>query len=225
MYNCGLTKDELRDLAAHNTVVFVHGYEPNPWATMIRADFRKGALLAMRHLLGLGHRRIGYVTRAIAQPWLTSRFDGYWSALKNARVGLDWKLVAETMEKDSNATTRAMQALWDQPDPPSALFVNNDAQSLYALNYYRARGIHVPRDISIVGFDDIPEAARADPPLTTVRPHWYKMGALAMQTLARYTAHGQRHEDLLVAPELVVRATTRAPATAGDCKQNESRAK
>jgi len=207
--NGDLRREALQDLAAHNTVVFAHGYAPNPWATIVRTDFRKGTLLAIKHLFGLGRRRIGYITGLISNPWLTSRFDGYWTVMHRDRKLWDWDLVAETISDDAEATFAAMQRLLNQRNPPTAIFATNDAKALHVLEYCRMNGIRVPQDLSVIGFDNIPEAAQADPPLTTINTQLHKLGQLAMRTLLRYIARGKKHEDILVAPELVVRASTK----------------
>jgi DNA-binding LacI/PurR family transcriptional regulator len=134
------------------------------------------------HLLSLGHRRIGYVNGPVAHGNSAERLAGYRAALKAAKVAYDRRLVTSapfTIEGGYEAAARLLSL----DDSPTALALANDYMALGAVQAVRARGLSVPRDVSVAGFDDFVVASLVDPPLTTVRVPMRQMGARAMQLL------------------------------------------
>jgi LacI family transcriptional regulator len=177
----------------------------------VDSDNQHGAVLAVRHLLALGHRRIGFLG---GRPDLESsrlREAGYRQALAEAGVDIDPRLmhVAEYRRDAAAAPTAAMLAL---DDPPTAVFAANDLSAMGILDAAHRLGHRVPEDLSVVGFDDIPESASTTPPLTTVRQEIQQLGAGAVELLLRLvdgTPVEQEHVRLLTT--LVPRGSTAAP--------------
>jgi len=136
-------------------------------AHCIIVDEFRGGLLLTQHLLGLGHRRIGCIVLAEDTSSSKARFDGYCAGLQQAGAALDESLVVRTRPEIA-ASEAAAFALLDLPNPPTAIFVHNDTLALGVLSAVRKRGLSVPRDISVAGYDDIVESAFFNPPLTTI---------------------------------------------------------
>jgi LacI family transcriptional regulator len=124
----------------------------------------------------------------------------------------DPELVIESDFHATGGVSAALQLL-QRPEPPTAIFAFNDMLAIGALQAARARGLHVPEDLSIVGFDDTAEASLVTPPLTTVRQPLAEMGRMAVNLLIRILEE-QRFEALHVelATKLTLRESTAAPA-------------
>ena len=184
------------------------GPDGNDTVGGVRVDQRRGAELAVRHLIGQGHVRIGHV--AGPQDWIdaVARADGWRSTLASA--GLDTDLIIEgdwsagsgyEIGRRIAATRRA-----------TALFVGNDQMALGVLRALTEAGIKVPQDVSVVGFDDQPEAGYFSPPLTVVRQDFEELGRRCMQMMFTAFDGTEGPRTLVVEPELVLRSSTAPPA-------------
>ncbi len=167
----------------------------------------EGSKSAARHLIDLGHRRIAYIGDQYGYQSDEERLAGYREALREAGIELMPELVVRGDGKPEEAT-RAMEVLLSLIDPPSAVCCYNDMSALGAMRAARSRGLRIPQDISIVGFDDLFIAAYTDPPLTTVRQPMRKMGSLAMESLFRLMSGKEAEIQIKVDAELVVRGST-----------------
>jgi DNA-binding LacI/PurR family transcriptional regulator len=184
------------------------GPEGNDAVGGVRVDQRRGAELAVWHLIGQGHVRIGHV--AGPQDWIdaVARADGWRSTLASA--GLDADLMIEgdwsagsgyEIGRQIAATRRA-----------SAIFVGNDQMALGVLRALTEAGIRVPQDVSVVGFDDQPEAGYFSPPLTVIRQDFEELGRRCMQMMLTALDGADGPRTLVVQPELVLRSSTAPPA-------------
>jgi LacI family transcriptional regulator len=177
----------------------------------VSAAHTSGADQAMRHLLELGHRRIAQITGP--SGWLATedRRRGYRAALAATGILPDRSLEVEALPEILPGR-EAAELLLDLPDPPTAIFAFNDNIAIGAVQAARARGLRVPEDISIVGFDDVEYATIVTPELTTVRQPLAEMGRTAVSLLLRFLEQ-QRFETLHVelATRLVVRDSTAPP--------------
>lgn len=167
-----------------------------------------GARDATLHLLSLGHRRIAAVTGPHGWAATDERLDGYHGALAGAGVMPNRAL---EIESDFNLAGgyNAGQLLLDLAEPPTAVFAFNDDLAIGVMRAARSRGLRVPEDISVVGFDDSAEASLVSPALSSVRQPLKQMGWMAVALLARIM-HGPTAEALTVelATRLVVRDST-----------------
>lgn len=182
-----------------------------PGTTFITAANRSGTREAIEHLIDLGHTRIGFITGTPGTSPARERLAGYRDALRDADIEYDPALVVEGDFLEGNAHGATLELLAHKPRP-SAIFTSADTAAFGALRACRERGFSVPRDISIVGFDDIPEASLVTPPLTTVRQPLQEMGATAVRLLRRLMDEPEatpRRTEL--ATELVVRESTATP--------------
>jgi DNA-binding LacI/PurR family transcriptional regulator len=145
----------------------------------VDSDNRGGARRAVRHLVGLGRGRVGHITGALDQTSAVDRLEGYRDVLPDA----DPALVAEGDFTPAGGE-RAMRELLDRCPGLDAVFAANDLTASGALRVLRERGLRVPDDIAVVGFDDmLPLAEQTDPPLTTVRQDIEEMGRLMARLL------------------------------------------
>jgi LacI family transcriptional regulator len=179
---------------------------------VVSAAHAAGARAATEHLLQLGHRRIGAITGPRAWLASTERLNGYHGALGSAGVSPDPALVAESDFRTGPVTEAAAGAMLDLPDPPTAIFAFNDNAAVSVVHVARARGLRIPEDLSVVGFDDSEQAAIVTPPLTTVRQPLAELGRMAVSLLLR-VLENQRHDALRIelATKLVVRDSTAPP--------------
>ncbi|WP_336644412.1 LacI family DNA-binding transcriptional regulator [Microbacterium sp. USHLN186] len=171
---------------------------------------RDGAHAAVAHLIELGHRRIGHLRGRTDLESAHQREDGYRRALHEAGIPFDPALVVDGGYRASSSTAGA-QRLLDLVDRPTAVFAANDLSAIEMMRVAAQRGIRVPQDLSVVGFDDVPEAASHDPQLTTVRQPLLEMGAIAVRLLLAMLENSA-HEDVRLPAELIVRASTAPPA-------------
>jgi len=177
----------------------------------VAAANTSGADLAMRHLLGLGHRRIAAITGPVGWVATDERLRGYRGALAAEGVLPDPALeIAGDWEIEGGIA--AATRLLDLPEPPTAIFAFNDNMAIGAIQAARARGLRLPEELSIVGFDDVGPATIVQPSLTTVRQPLAEMGRMAVSMLVRLLEE-QRIETLHVelGTRLVVRESTAPP--------------
>ncbi len=171
-----------------------------------------GGLAATRHLLGLGHRRVGVITGPQEILCSRARLDGYRAAMDAAGAPLDPELIRHG-DFHVEAGIRNGRELLRLPDRPTAIFAGNDLQALGVYQAARDAGLSVPEDLSVVGFDDLPVAGWVSPPLTTIRQPLEQMAVTAAR-LVISLARGERPTETRVelATELVVRESTAPPA-------------
>jgi LacI family transcriptional regulator len=177
----------------------------------VSAAHTSGADQAMQHLLGLGHRRIAAITGPSGWVATEDRRRGYHAALATAGILPDPELEVES-DFEIDGGLRAAETLLDLAEPPTAIFAFNDNHAIGVLQAARARGLRVPEDLSVVGFDDVEHATIVTPTLTTVRQPLAEMGRTAVSLLVRLLEE-QRFETLHVelATRLVVRESTAPP--------------
>jgi LacI family transcriptional regulator len=182
---------------------------PSNMPTVDSQNF-EGAMTATRHLLQLGHRRIGFIT---GRPDLVSarlREQGYRSALEQAGIAFDPDLLKVGKYTAESAEGPATELL-TLDDPPTAIFAANDVMAIRTMEVARDLGLRVPDDVSIVGFDNIPESALAEPPLTTIDQSIAQMGYEAARLLVDLIANpDQEPQHVSLPTRLVERHTCRA---------------
>jgi beta-xylosidase len=167
-----------------------------------------GGLAATEHLLSLGHRRIGAITGPVEVLCSLARLDGYRSALERAGVAFDPALVRYGDFEHEGGFARAVELL-ALPDLPTAIFAGSDQQGFGVYEAARRRGLRIPEDLSVVGFDDLPVARWASPPLTTVRQPLAEMGSAAAQMLGELIEGlPLRSIRMELSTELIVREST-----------------
>jgi LacI family xylobiose transport system transcriptional regulator len=188
--------------------------DPGEDVPAIGATNWQGGLAATRHLLELGHRRIGVIGGPDRMMCSRARIDGYRAALETAGVGYDPALVRAGNFHHEAGYTAALELL-RLPERPTAVFAGNDLQALGLYEAARELGLRIPADLSVVGFDDLPLARWISPPLTTVRQPLTEMAEAAAR-LVIDLSRGNEPSTLRVdlATRLVERASSAPPPRA-----------
>ncbi|NLF74989.1 MAG: LacI family transcriptional regulator [Chloroflexi bacterium] len=174
----------------------------------IDVDGRAGVHQIVLHLARLGHRRIAFVLSPPQLAFTALRYEGYCQGLAEAGLPLDTAYIVQgdLTRASGHAAAARLLAL---PEPPTAIVACNDSMALGAMLAIQEQKLVVGRDVAVAGFDDIPAAASANPPLTTVRQPIYDIGRQALDMLIR-VIRNEPIENLhvLLVPELIVRASS-----------------
>jgi LacI family transcriptional regulator len=171
----------------------------------------QGAYNATEYLIKLGHTRIGFVAGSMDLRCAQDRLAGYRSALRTHHIP---ELREMEYEGDFNQPDgyAGASVLLDLASPPTAIFASNDAMAMGAMDAIRNRGLRVPADVSVVGFDNVPQSAVVFPPLTTVQQPLEQMGRVAAQMLLGILKEPEREAGRIELPtELIVRESTASP--------------
>jgi DNA-binding LacI/PurR family transcriptional regulator len=175
-------------------------------------DNVRGAYDAVEHLVGLGHRRIAFIEGRPELSTSRERLQGYQQALEANGIDFDAALVrpGDSRQQSGRELAAALLAL---PAPPTALLAGNNLMTLGALEAIHLRGMRIPDDVAVVGYDDMPWALAFDPPLTAVRQPGYEVGQRAMELLLERIRTPERSVSLvMLQPELIVRRSCGAAA-------------
>ncbi|MDK2801520.1 MAG: LacI family transcriptional regulator, kdg operon repressor [Clostridiales bacterium] len=151
---------------------------------MVYSDNRKGAYMAIEHLIQLGHKRIALV--APAGPLLSvrsERLEGYHEALKKYGIPADEHLI-KFLSKTNTYTE--LESLWSMQNPPTAVFTINDLMAMEVLTYFKQKLVRIPEDIAMIGFDDFPTAHLLASPLTVVAQPTYDIGVRSAELLIKH---------------------------------------
>jgi LacI family transcriptional regulator len=173
----------------------------------IDSDNIGGARVATRHLIDLGHRRIAHVRGRSDLASAELREAGYRESLAEAGILFDPALVRDGGYQAA-LTAEVARELLTLADRPTAVFAANDMSALGVLEVARELGLRVPEDVSVIGFDDIPEAASSAPPLTTMAQPLHDLGAQALQMLVELLDGRDVPHHVQLPAKLVVRAST-----------------
>lgn len=204
--------EELLRLAGEGYPLVLQGtFDGRPVAS-VDIDNRAAARVAVDHLVALGHREIACVTNAPLEYTAASeRVAGYREALEAAGIGYDPDLVVRGAF-DAESGRVAARSLLASGRRPTAIFVASDVVAFGVIGALRTAKLRVPADVSVVGFDDIPLAPYADPPLTTIHTPAFDLGEVAGRILLDLIEGREiRRRTMLPAP-LVVRSSTAAPS-------------
>jgi DNA-binding LacI/PurR family transcriptional regulator len=195
--------------------IAVAGHKKVKGVTNIVLDHHKAAVLALNHLKELGHERVAFMK---GNP-ISSDSRDRWEAICEVAAQIGLKIDPElTVQIDADDPTPMLgypfaKQLLARRKPFTALFAYNDISAMGAIRAIQEQGLVVPKDVSVMGFDDIPGAAFHTPSLTTVRQPLNRMGEVAAQSLLeRIEGKKEYPEEIAIEPEFIVReSTTRAP--------------
>ena len=180
---------------------------PGGGVPLVGSDHVETAMLATRHLLGLGHRSIATVTGAEGRHVTSMRLEGYRRALEEASVEFDSSLV-ESGDWEAEGAYGATLRLFDRVTGITAVFAQNDTMALGVISGLHELGFRVPEDCAVVGCDDIPIAAHAIPPLTTVHVPFYETGETAVRLLLDNIAGRRDRPKRVLLPVHLVRRSS-----------------
>lgn len=177
----------------------------------VDATNQQGAYDATTYLIELGHRNIAFITGIRGLHSTEARLKGYRQALKAHKIQPQRDYVVEGDFLSTTGYERTQQLL-SLPTPPTAIFAANDIMALAAMDAIRANGLDIPADVSVIGFDDIPQAFTTHPKLTTVKQPLEAMGRRGVQLLLDQLANPERApERVTLATELIIRDSCQPP--------------
>jgi LacI family transcriptional regulator len=177
-------------------LVIIDPNDATPDYPAIISTNQEGALAAMNYLIGLGHRRIGHIAGELKLVSANQRLQGYKDGLAAVGIPLNEDLI-EIGDYTTETAAICARKLLLLPDRPTAIFAANDMSAIGVYQAAREFGLHIPRDLSVMGFDNLREAATLNPPLTTIDQSIEKMGATATEMIAKLV----KGESLLTNPE------------------------
>jgi DNA-binding LacI/PurR family transcriptional regulator len=202
------TVEGLRDLAVDVPLVAVEG-GVGGGAPVATVDQYTGAARATSHLLSLGHETVWHISGPVEWPEARARERAWRETLSTAGCRVPDVLVGDWSARSGYTHGKTLI----EADDATAVFVANDHMALGLLRALHEAGLRVPADLSVVGFDDVPEAAFFSPPLTTVRQDFAEVGRRAMRQLLDQLEGRTRPADAVIEPDLVLRESTgKAPA-------------
>jgi len=178
-------------------------------AHCVIADNFRGGYLATKHLIQLGHSRIGCIARPLDLYHSQERVRGYRAALSENGLPDDSSLIVKGGFRLEDGRSAAIQ-LFDQQPPPTAIFAYNDFMALGALRAASERGLNIPNDVSIIGFDDIPQSSFTVPALTTIRQPKLEMGCRGAELLLDLITKKKRRNavESPLGVQLIIREST-----------------
>lgn len=172
----------------------------------VKVDNRAASRDAVRYLIDAGHRNIAHLAGPVPESLAQERFDGYRDALEQAGIAYSEGLVV-TGDYSIEAGRQAIAGLLENGISFTAIFASSDQMAIGAISELRGRGLSVPADISVIGFDDIIFANAFEPPLTTVRQPRQEMGRKAMALMVDRLNGKRTTETIVLETELVVRGS------------------
>jgi len=202
----------IKELARRGVpLVFMDVGRVGPRMSHVLIDYAHGIRQAVDHVVGLGHKRVAFITGPLDLHSARTRRQAFLDGMRAHGLRPDPKLVREgthTAEGGQNT----MSAILHMPKRPTAVVCSNDWTAIGALHAIDAAGLRVPEDVSVVGFDDIPLASYTRPPLTSVRMSAGDVGSTAFDALFRLIGGERLEGDIYQVPtRLVVRASTAKP--------------
>jgi LacI family transcriptional regulator len=207
MFAGRLSDGAVKDFAKRVPIVVTGRSLKAPGVCSLPIDDRQGAVLAMRHLIGRGHRRIAFIAGSENHPDALQRLAGYKAGLQEAKIPFDPGLVV-TGDWHEEGGLRATLQLIDSRREFTAIFCVNDQTAHGAYLGLFRKGLSVPEDISVVGFDDLPSSSYTLPPLTSVRQSVGLLGERSVEGVLALIG-GRRPRVESPAVEIVVRNSTR----------------
>ncbi len=202
-------------------IVFLDVGKLKPLISNINVDYSRGIGEAVQHIVSLGHQRVGFISGPLTLKSARTRRSAFLKCIAACGIGERQRSVVEGNHKIDGGES-AMMRLLSLPNPPTAVLTSNDLTAIGALRAVARTGLHVPNDISVVGFDDIELSRFTQPPLTTIRLSRDELGRKAFDALYETVAGQQRPgQEIKVSTRLVVREST-APVKVQPSAQPES---
>jgi LacI family transcriptional regulator len=175
----------------------------------IQDNSLRGGYLAAKYLIDCGHREIGCITGPLAKHQAQMRYEGYKRALIESDLNFNAKWIIES-DFECEGGYDAFNRMFANGKLPSAIFVSNDMMAMGVINAANERGVRIPEDLSIIGYDDIHIAKFMTPSLTTIHQPKYRLGKAAVEALLNKLESGETEAQVVqLEPSLIERATVR----------------
>jgi DNA-binding LacI/PurR family transcriptional regulator len=195
-------------------VILINNQQPGTYSFAVRTDDLYGGEIAGAYLVGLGHRRIAYVSGPERATSSQLRLEGCARALDQAGLAISpqWIVQGSGLPEAGERAVSILMNVWPRP---TAVFCYNDMTAMGVLRAAKEAGLQVPQALSILGYDDIAAAPYLDPPLTTIAQAKYTLGQKALEMALDVIQQREDVRDILLQPRLVVRASCAPPGAAG----------
>jgi DNA-binding LacI/PurR family transcriptional regulator len=183
---------------------------PNMDVSKIIVDEFHSAFMAIEHLIKSNHRRIAHLAGPPHLSISKARLDGYLAALKKHNIPIDYNLIinCENFEQDASVCIRS---LFSRKPYPDGIFAINDASAIIAMKFLKKKGIRIPEDIAVIGFNNDPFCEMVEPSLTTIMLPCYDIGQMAVEMLIkRIEDHSIANETITLKSKLIIRNSSRA---------------
>jgi LacI family transcriptional regulator, galactose operon repressor len=191
-------------------LIFVDYYPPKGDYSAVLIDNLNGAIQATEHLINYNHQYIGFIGGDITHPSIRDRFQGYKIALDNNNLKFEsrFAVITESSTSRTNGYHAAGQLLDSYPEL-TAIFASNDAMAIGAMQYIKERGRKIPKDISVIGFDDVNADLFTDPPLSSMKVPKVELGAESMRLMLEILKNNiKKSKKIMIPVELVAREST-----------------
>jgi LacI family transcriptional regulator len=187
--------------------IIVDSHLSGPNVLRVNANYMEAAYVAVSYLISIGHTRIAYIGDHSLTNYSTQTFAGYKKAIDEHKISIpmNWVQIDAT---DETAAYSCMKSILDQKDVPSAVFCCADIYAIGAINCIKNSGLSVPKDISVVGVDDIILSTYVDPPLTTIKIDKNEMGRIAINMLTQKIQNETVENAFVKSDNLIVRKST-----------------
>lgn len=207
-------RHQLEDaLAARITCVVINNDVKDLEVSCISMDNRGGAEAAVDYLAGLGHKKIAHISGDVVTQAAAQRLAGYERAMKKNNIAPRKEYIIQT-DYSRGQARQAAEKLLKMPDPPTAIFVASDSMALEVMAVAREMGKEVPRDLSIIGFDDNPSGLYGPVSLTTIRQPLIKMAEEGVKLLNKLMTFSEKKpQRIVLATELVIRDSCQGPVS------------
>lgn len=202
-----INREKLIEISGSYPLVQCSEYDKNGVISYVSINNEAAAYQAVKHLIKIGHEKIALINSDETFLYARERRQGYEKALKESGLPIytNWMYMSRDLEFDSGR--RAMKNLLDQADIPTAVFAVSDILAIGALKEINLKGLEVPKDIALIGFDKISFSNMTFPTLTTVAQPMYQMGCIAVDMLIN-KINGKKMESIILDHELVIREST-----------------
>ncbi len=190
--------------------VFVDYIPPTNGYPLVLIDNIQGGLMAVNHLINLGHKIIAFISSDIEHPSFSDRLNGYRQALENAKIPVRSNLIyTNSSYEGRQAGFDLAKKLFSHNKEVTAIFAGNDAMAIGAIHYLKTKGFKVPEDVSVIGFDGIEADLMLDPSLSTISVPKIELGVEALKLLVNTLKNKKSLPKKIVVPvELIIREST-----------------
>jgi len=202
-----INRQKLNELAEHHSIILCSEYEEGGSIPYVTIDHKLAAYQAVKHLIKLGNKKIALINSDETFLYARQRREGYEKALKEFDLPIRKEWICHTEHLEFEHGVHAMRKLLQLNERPTAVFAVSDTLAIGALKEINVRGLRVPDEIAIVGFDKISFSNMTNPTLTTVAQPMYKMGCTAANMLIN-RIKGKQVESIVLDHELVIREST-----------------
>ena len=208
--NRPISLDHLREVQKSGIPVVSTGfYLPDSELSFVEVDNLDGGLKATQHLISLGHTQIAMITGPSTLNSVINRSEGYRQALQSTNIASNPDLIIQAQNWWHRSGYDAMKELLGRKVPFTAVFAHNDRLAKGAISALHEAGLKVPQDVSMIGYDDIPEAEFDDPPLTTIRQPMQEVGKAAASLLIKLIEDPNASpRQMLFNTELIIRSSS-----------------